>query len=290
VGLKPSRGRVSAGPDLGDSFLSVNGALTRTVAESAAMLDLLAGYEVGDATWAPPPAEPFAVTAARPPERRRIAFTTASPLQTPVDPAASLAVLDAAKLLESLGHIVEEVAPPEWQAGGEQMPFFMVLWGAGIAGTIRWGARVTGRAPSPEMVEPLSWMFYEQGTSLSAADYLGAMTVLQGHARKLIGFFQTYDALLTPTLAQRPLRIGELDTCGENPLAEFQKAAVFTPFTAIFNVSGQPAISLPLYQGADGLPLAVQLVGPPLGEGLLLRLATQLEAALPWADRQPTRQ
>jgi amidase len=286
VGLKASRGRVSAGPDLGDSFLSVNGALTRTVADSAALLDVLAGYEVGDATWAPPPDETFAVTAQRPVRRLRIAFTTASPLNTPVDPMHLQSVHDAAKLLVDLGHTVEEVTPPNWESS-ELMRYFMVLWGGGIAGLSRWGAGVTNRTPAPEFVEPLTWMFYELGTSLSAADYVVAMSTLQGYARLLIGFFQQYDLLLTPTLGQRPLRIGELNTCGENPLAEFQKAADFTPITPVFNVTGQPAISVPLFQGSDGLPLAVHFAGPPLGEGLLLQLAAQLEAAHPWAGRMP---
>ncbi|MBF6591520.1 MAG: amidase [Ktedonobacterales bacterium] len=286
VGLKPSRGRVSSGPDLGDSFLSVNGMLTRTVADTAAILDVLAGYEVGDATWAPPPTEPFAHAATRPPRPLKIALTIASPLGTPVDPLNASAARDAATLLASLGHTVEEVTPPAWEST-ELLPFFMVLWAGGIAAMTRWGAQITGRAPAPALVEPLTWMFYEQGTTLTAADYMGAMAQLQGHARQLIGFFETYDLLLTPTLAQRPLPIGELNTCGENPLAEFQKAALFTPYTAVFNVTGQPAISLPLYQGTDGLPLAIQLVGPPLGEGLLLQVAAQLEAAHPWADRRP---
>jgi amidase len=286
VGLKASRGRVSAGPDLGDSFLSVNGALTRTVADSAALLDVMAGYEVGDATWAPPPAEPFAVTAARPPKSLRIAVLTASPLGTQVDAESARAVHDAAGLLASLGHTVEEATPPGWESS-ELTRYFMVLWAGGIAALSRWGAGVTGRGPAPELVEPLTWMFYEMGVTISAADYVAAMAVLQAHSRQLIGFFETYDALLLPALGQRPLRIGELDTCGPNPMAEFQKAADFTPFTPVFNVSGQPAISIPLYQGSDGLPLAIQVAGRPLGEGTLLQLAAQLEAAHPWATRHP---
>jgi amidase len=286
VGLKASRGRISAGPDLGDSFLSVNGALTRTVADSAALLDVLAGYEVGDATWAPPPTEPFAVMAARSPKSLRIAMLTESPIGTPVQAESARAVADAAKLLGELGHTIEEAIPPGWESS-ELTPYFMVLWAGGIAGLTRWGAGVTGRQPAPELVEPLTWMFYEQGIAISAADYVGATAGLQSHARRLIAFFESYDALLLPALAQRPLRIGELDTSGPDPMAEFQKAAVFTPFTPVFNVSGQPAISIPLFQGSDGLPLAVQVAGPPLGEGMLLQLAAQLEAAHPWASRRP---
>jgi amidase len=285
VGLKASRGRVSKGPDLGDDFLSVDGALTRTVAETAHLLDILQGYEMGDATWAPPPPEPFAVQAQRMPKRLRVAWTVVSPLGTPVDAPCASAVESAAGLLESLGHEVHQATPPGWQSP-ELQPSFMALWGGGIATGVRFGAAVTQREPAAELVEPLTWNFYQLGTTLSAADHAGARTQLQAHARKLVAFFDTYDVLLTPTLGQRPVRIGEIDTCSDDPWGAFQRAAVFTPFTPIWNLTGQPAISLPLYQGDDGLPLAVQLAGPPLGEGLLLALATQLEAALPWAERR----
>ncbi len=287
VGLKPSRGRVSFGPDAGESFLSVQNCLARTVADSAAFLDIVAGYEPGDATWAPAPAESFAASAAREPKQLRIALTTASPLETPVDPVAVQATNDAGKLLASLGHQVEEVVPPNWVALDLQ-PLFMMLYGAGIASGVRYGADVTKRAPSPELVEPLTWMFYQMGQSFSAADYVGGLAQLQNYSRGFIaGFFAKYDVLLTPALAQRPLPVGYLNCCSDEPAAEFNKAAIFTPFTPTFNVTGQPAISVPLYQGADGLPLAVQLVGQPLGEGLLLSLAAQLERAQPWAGRRP---
>ncbi len=286
VGLKPSRGRVSRGPELGDDFLSSDGVLTRTVADTAHLLDVMHGYEVGDATWAPPPAEPFATTAARPPRKLRIALTTESPLATPVDPECAQAARDAAALLASLGHEVEEVTPPNWQVP-ELQPQFMVLWAGGIVTGVRWGASVSGRAPSAELVEPLTWAFYELGTTMSAGDYASARVELEAYSRTLVGFFSTYDALLTPTLGERPVPIGTIDTCSDNPWGAFQRAAFFTPFTPIWNVTGQPAISLPLAQGQDGLPLAVQVVGPPLGEGMLLSLAAQVEAAQPWADRRP---
>lgn len=286
VGLKPSRGRVSAGPEFGDNMLSSNGALTRTVADAARLLDTLAGYEIGDATWAPPPAEPFATAVALPPRALRIAFTTVSPLGTPVDPVAIAATQNAARLLESLGHMVEEVTPPIWQVA-ELEPAFNSVWASGIASGVRAGARATGRAPSPELVEPLTWMFYEQGMRVSGAELLEAIGTLQQYTRRLVAFFTTCDVLLTPALAQRPLPIGHLNTQGADPAAEWRKAAMFTPFTPIFNATGQPAITLPLFHGEDGLPLAVQLVGEPLGEALLLSLAAQLEAAQPWAGRRP---
>ena len=286
VGLKPSRGRVSAGPGLGDDFLSTQGSLTRTVGDSAAILDVMAGYEVGDATWAPPPAEPFTTAAARPTRPLRVALTTLSPMETPVDPVAAQAVHDAGQLLAALGHHVEEATPPDWVAPG-LLPTFLVLWGGGVAANIRVGAALTRREPAPELVEGVTWWLYEQGLAHDSGEYAAAMTRMQEYGRRLVAFFQRYDVLVTPTLAQRPLRVGELNTCGADPAAEFQKAVTFTPLTVPFNVSGQPAISLPLFQGADGLPLAVQIAGPPLGEGLLLALAAQLEAAHPWAGRMP---
>jgi amidase len=286
VGLKPSRGRISRGPDLGDDFLSTDGALTRTVADTAAILDVLAGYEVGDATWAPPPAEPFVIAAARSPRRLRVAVTTVSPLGTAVDPVCAESAREAGKLLASLGHAVDEVTPPAWQAP-ELQPAFTALYAGGIGTGVRYGAQVSGRDPAESLVEPLTWAFYQLALSLSSSDYVGAKTQLQGFARRFIAFFSTYDVLLTPTLAQRPLPIGGLNTCSNDPWGEFQKAADFTPFTPVINITGQPAISLPLYQGADGLPLGIHLIGAPLQEGLLLSLAAQLEQALPWADRRP---
>lgn len=286
VGLKPSRGRISAGPDLGDSLLSTDGVLTRSVEDTARLLDLLAGYETGDATWAPPPSEPFASAVGRPPRPLRIALTTVSPMDSVVDPLCVAATQDAARLLTSLGHTVEEATPPIWRSIDLE-PAFNRVYAAGITSGVRAGARITRRAPSPDLVEPLTWWFYELGMNTSSAELLEAIGQLQGFSRRLVAFFSTYDVLLTPALAQRPLPIGYLDTQGADPVAEWRKAALFTPFTPIFNVTGQPAIALPLYHGEDGMPLAVQLVGPPLGEALLLSLAAQLEAAQPWAARRP---
>ena len=287
-GLKPSRGRISSGPDKGDDFLSTNGILTRTVADSAAILDVLSGYELGDTTWAPPPSDSFASAAAKEPGKLRIAMTTVSPLDTPVHPLAVRATHDAAQLLISLGHEVVELTPPGWK-NPQLYDTFMVIWGAGIAGGVRFGASVSRRQPSPELVEPLTWAFYERGISYSAPQMLEAVTALQNYARMLVIFLGQFDMLLTPALGQRPLRVGALNTAGADPDAEFNKAAEFSPFTAHFNLTGQPAMALPLYQGDDGLPLAVQLVGRPLGEGALLSLATQIEAAQPWSGRLPDR-
>jgi amidase len=285
VGLKPSRGRSSFGPDLGDHFLVADGFLTRTTAETAAMLDVIAGYEPGDATWAPPPAEPFAVQAAREPRRLRIAMTTTPPIDAPVDPAATAAVTDAAELLASLGHEVEEVTPP-WTGEG-LLELFSAAFGASVATFVTFAAAVGGREPSEEAVEPLTWEIYRRSLELPAVHYLLAMAQLQRWAREIVSSLMPYDALLMPSLAERPVPIGEIDSMAPDSMAMFARSGRFTPFTAIFNTTGQPAISVPLVHGDDGLPLGVQLAGRPAGEGPLLALAAQLEAARPWADRRP---
>jgi amidase len=285
-GLKPARGRISRAPDLGDHFLSTDGALTRSVADSAAILDVLAGYEPGDATWAPPPERPFADAARDEPGRLRVGLTLDLPLEAELDPVCAQAVRDAGELLQSLGHEVEEFNAP-WK-GANLLDVFSVLWAAQIAGSVRYGQLVSGNEPTEENIEPLSWWLYRQGLEYTALDLVSATATLQAFARGVIsGVWSRFDVVLTPALAQRPVRIGEIDVMGDNPAWEFKKSGQFTPYTALFNVSGQPAMSVPLFQGDDGLPLAVQLAGPPAGEAVLLSLAAQLEQARPWADRIP---
>jgi amidase len=286
VGLKPSRGRISAAPELGESSLTCDGMLTRTVADTAAILDVLAGYEPGDATWAPPPAEPFAASAAREPARLRIAATILPPVpDAVVDPVCAQAVADASELLRSLGHEVEEVDPP-WQAKGLR-ELFGAVFSNHIALSIAYSGTIAGREPTAEDMEPMSWAIYSMIGKLGAVEGMAAAVQLQAFTRKLVAFLERYDALLTPALAERPLRLGTLDTAAPQPMETFTRSGLFTPFTPVFNASGQPGISLPLFEGEDGLPLGVQLVGRPAAEGPLLALAAQLESAMPWAQRRP---
>jgi len=287
VGLKPSRGRISRGPEQADDFLVQDGVLTRTVAETAALLDVLAGYEPGDATWAPAPAEPFATTAAREPGRLRIGVTTTAAIDAPLDPVCEQAVRDAAELLGSLGHAVEDVEAP-W-AGQSLLEVFTLVFGTPIAMGLFFGAQLTGREPAAELVEPLSWTIWNGIRERNALDYLLARTQLGAFSRSIVALWNDYDVVMTPALAQRPVRIGEIDSCSEEPWEDFRRSGQFTPYTAIFNVTGQPAVSLPVFHGEDGLPLGVQLAGKPAGEGELLALAAQLEAARPWAQRRPER-
>jgi amidase len=290
VGLKPQRGRISVAPELGDSSLGIDGVLTRTVADTAAILDVLAGYETGDATWAPPPAQPFATAAALTggPGGRpfRIATTTLPPIaDAEIDPVAAEAVSEAAELLRALGHEVQEVEPP-WQIDGVS-ELFGAVFCTHIGLSIAFSGIVAGRELTAEDMEPMSWAIYSMVRKLNAVDGFGATVRLQAFTRQLVEFLAPYDALLTPALAERPLVLGTLDTAAPDPLATFNRSGMFTPFTPVFNASGQPGISLPLFHGEDGLPLAVQLVGRPAEEATLLALATQLEAARPWAERRP---
>jgi amidase len=291
VGLKPSRGRISSAPELGDSALSIDGVLTRTVADTALILDVIAGYELGDATWAPPPAEPFAVAVERSagPSGRaglRIAATTAPP--TPdgvVDPVCARAVAEAAELLRSLGHEVQEVDPP-WQVEGLSELFGRVF-ATQIALSIVYSGMVAGREPTAEDMEPMSWAIFSMARKANAVDAAAAGVRLQAFARRLISFLEPYDALLTPALAERPLLLGTLDPAAPDPMSAFTRSGLFTPFTPLLNASGLPGISLPLFQGEDGLPLAVQIAGRPAGEARLLALGAQVEEARPWGERRP---
>jgi amidase len=288
VGLKPARGRISLAPVLGDSPIEIDGMLTRTVSDTAAILDVLSGYEPGDATWAAPPPQPFAASANdwRSAGRLRIAATTLPPIANAiVDPMCARAVSDAAELLRSLGHEVEEVDPPWLLEGLAEM--FGAVFSIYISLAITASGMIADREPTAQDVEPMSWAIYSMVQQLNATQGLGVAVQLQAFARGLVSFLEPYDMLLTPALAERPLPLGTLDTAAPDPMSTFTRSGLFTPFTPVFNASGQPGISLPLYEGEDGLPLAVQLVGRPAGEGPLLALAAQLEEAVPWAWRRP---
>jgi len=287
VGLKPARGRVSVGPESGDSFLVCDGVLTRDVADSAAVLDALAGYEPGDATWAPPPARSFADAAGDEPARLRIGLALNLPLEgAEVDPACEAAARDAAALLASLGHEVSEFEPP-W-SGLDLLPDFTRAFGPQISLVTLIGGQLAGREPVQADVEPLTWLMWERARSLDSLTALSAGMRLQSVARSVVAAMAGYDAVITPALGQRPVEIGAIHGRGPDPWDNYRRSGSFTPFTAILNVTGQPAISLPLYHGEDGLPTAVQLIGSPAREDVLLGLAAQLQAALPWADRRPS--
>ena len=287
VGLKPARGRVSVGPDGGHSFLVCDGVLTRSVADTAQVLDVLSGPEPGDATWAPPPpAVGYAELMKVDPGRLRIALVLKPPLDdATVDPVCDQAARDAAVLLESLGHDIHELDAP-W-AGLNLLPDFMRSFGPLVSFETWLGGQLKGREPTADDVEPLTWALWEHARDQGTIKYLAAEFRLESVARSIVQALASYDVVLTPMLAERPVPIGEIDGLGPDPMVKFRKSGYFTPFTAMFNVTGQPAIALPLYHGEDGLPTAVHLIGPPAREEVLLSLAGQVEEALPWADRVP---
>lgn len=286
VGLKPARGRVSVGPESGQSFLVGDGVLTRTVADTAQVLDVLAGYEPGDATWAPPPPGRYGELALQAPGRLRIGLALNIPLEgAELDPVCAAAARKAAAELESLGHEVQEITPP-WSDLG-LLPDFTRAFGPQVSMTTLVGGQLAGREPVQQDVEPLTWLLWEHAHNENTLGMLSSLSKLEGAARSIVSFLEPWDAVLTPALAQRPVPIGEINGMGPEPWERYRRSGFFTPFTAIVNVTGQPAISLPLYRGEDGLPTAVQLIGRPAREEVLLRLATQLEQALPWRDRRP---
>jgi len=285
VGLKPQRGRISLAPTVGELFLVQDGVLTRTVRETAAVLDLLAGPVLGDSSWAAPPAEPFAATAAREPGRLRIAVTSTAPLaDAEADPEHVAALRRTGELLESLGHEVEEAEAP-W-TGGALLEMFTAVFGPAVTSQIAFAALVAGREPTEDDMEPLSWWLWQTCKRIDSIAAQIAALQLQGAARAAVSWISQYDAVVTPGLAEAPVPIGTIDPMAPDAPGTFRRSGSFTPYTALFNVTGQPAMNVPLFQREDGLPLGVQLVGQPAEEGALLALAAQLEQAAPWADRR----
>jgi amidase len=274
-GLKPSRGRVSTAPYGAFEGLSTSGPLTRTVEDAAHLLDVLAGYEPGDPWWAPPPERPFTTAPHEPPPRLRIAVTTSPPIDLLVDPECVAAVASAAALLADLGHDVRDATPP-WHAP-DLFDRFIAVWQVGPA---------LHPIEDLSLLTPLNRGLVEAARSESAADYGRSVASLQMLARRIVSFWSDVDVVLTPTLALPPVPIGWQDAV-EGAIPQLLRNTEFTPFTAIANLTGLPAMSLPLHWTAEGIPIGVQAIGPPAGDALLLALAAELETARPWADRRP---
>jgi amidase len=287
VGLKPTRGRVSWAPGWteGPLGLPTDGCLSRTVRDTAVTLDLIAGYEPGDSFLVPPPSAPFAEAAEREPGRLRVGFTLDAPNGAPVDPECRQAATDAIALLEELGHEVEEATFPADEGYVEN---FVKVWVSSVGEELHTLESWLGEPLDRSKIEPLTAQMEEIANSQSATDLLIAMDYLRRMSRRILEFWVDHDVLLTPTLAKPPIEIGALRPAeGEPPIQMLINSAGWVPFTPVFNTTGQPAISLPLHQSANGLPVGVQFVGPPAGEEMLLSLAAQLEQAQPWADRRP---
>ena len=286
-GLKPTRARNPLGPDYGDMFsgLVAEHAVTRSVRDSAALLDATSGPDVGDPYFAPPPARPFVSEVGADPGRLRIAFTTVAPDGSSIHEDCVAAVKDAASLCEELGHDVTEAAPGFH--GELLVPSFMALWAAGCAWQLDGMAQVTGQELSADRFEPSTWALYQMGTNVTASKYLLALQTLQAVSRDIARFFVDNDVWLTPTLGSPPVLLGHFEPTPDDPMLGMKRAAEFVPFTPICNVTGQPAMSIPLFWNAEGLPVGSHFIGRFGDEATLLRLAARLEEARPWRDRRP---
>ena len=289
VGLKPSRDRIPSGPDYGDLLcgLACEFALTRSVRDAAALLDAVAGPDPGAPGHPVPPARPYREQIGTPPSRLRIAWTTTPASGVKIDPECEKAVHETVRLLESLGHTLIEDRPRyDWDAFLENVN---VIWGAFGVASIDFASAMTGRKPGPDNLEAVTLASYEDGKRYSAIDLLNAMTHCNLVSRQVGPFFEKVDVLVTPTIARQPAPLGELNQNREGMTAMEWTRQVFSyvPFTPLFNVTGQPAISLPLHWSADGLPVGVQIAGRFGDEATLLRLAAQLEQARPWAAKRP---
>jgi Asp-tRNA(Asn)/Glu-tRNA(Gln) amidotransferase A subunit family amidase len=286
VGLKPTRARNTFAPYAGEGLggLSAEHAVTLSVRDCAALLDATCGPGPGDPYVAPPPARPFLAEVGADPGRLHIAFTSAAPNGAPVDAACRALLGDIAKLCTDLGHRVED-ADPEVDRPAVVETFLTLI----AANTVvNLGSHPTkGRPPRPDEVERVTWATGQKGERLSGADYVRATQAAHRLGRQMAAFHARHDVLLTPGLATPPVPLGWLDMMMDDVDEYWRRVFAFSPFTVWFNITGQPAMVLPLGRTADGLPLAVQLVARYGDEATLFRLAAQLEAARPWGDRRP---
>ncbi|HEX8007838.1 MAG TPA: amidase, partial [Trebonia sp.] len=276
-GIKPTRGRVSEGPLLPDlAGLSVSGPIARTVADAALLLDVLAGNHPGDMYTLPAPDRPFLIHASAEPPRLRIARTLEHAVEgAGVHPDCVRAYEDASALLAELGHDIEDIASP---FGPDMVRHFETLWYA-------MAMLAPVDASGEPRLRPLTRYLRERGAAISAAQLIEAQAALQSATRTALTALSGYDAILTPTLAQPPAKVGWFEEV--DPAENFERQKAFTPFTAVYNVSGQPAVSVPLYWNPAGLPIGVMLAGRMGEEATLIELAAQLERARPWRDRHP---
>jgi amidase len=282
VGLKPSRGRVSSGPLVSDVMHggAVEGCVSRTVADTAAVLDTISAFDPTAWYNAPAPSRPFANEVGTKPGQLRIAFTTTAPTGVPVEPSCVEAVQRTAAILAELGHEVFEGAP-NWPDVNAMLPGFITVWNTGVAyyDVADWN-----------QVEPLTRAMRDQAAATDSLKYVRSLAEMQVFSRQIVqSWGRDFDLLLTPTCAIEPPKVGWVyETTSDDPMEPLFRAGVMAPFTLYFNLTGQPAISLPLHTAPSGLPIGIQLVGKPWGEAELIRIASQLEQAAPWRDRKPS--
>lgn len=291
VGFKPTRGLVSLGPDYGEVWagFECDHVLTRTVRDCAAVLDVLAGPMPGDPYFALPPTQGYRPSVGSDPGRLHVGVLKSDPTgTTAVDPECAAATESAAALLEELGHTVEEAAPARLTD-----PAFIADFTTTYLAYAEWcledNARLTGRVVGPEDCETFTWTLAEMARSLTPGKYLAAVRSLQDICRGVRSWWETdgWDLLLTPTVPEPPWLLGQFASPPDNPLAPLFRSATIVPFTAPFNATGQPAVSLPLHWSHAGLPIGVQLVGGYGRDDQLLSVCAQLETARPWVQRRP---
>jgi amidase len=283
-GFKPTRARVPLGPN---QFESWNGctqhhALTISVRDSAALLDTCVGAELGSPYFSPPPIRPFLNEVSADPGRLRIALVTATPGGTPVDPECKQAALNAAKLCEGLGHSVEETALDFSAARGA---FFAILL-VSLARVLDDAATILGRPVTDQDVEPVTWATMQAGLKVASVTYSRAIATLHQIGLAMAKFQRNYDVILSPTLAKPPVALGLLSLSQDVPTWS-KEVLEFSPYTALYNITGQPSMSVPLHWAPDGLPVGVMFSGRFGEDATLFRLAAQLEKAQPWDKRKP---
>jgi len=289
VGLKPTRDRTPTGPDYADPLcgLAIEFAVTRTVRDTAALLDAVAGPDVGAPSVCVTPPRPYRMEVGAPTGRMRIAWTTTAPSGAKAHPECVKAVHETVKLLEELGHeLVEDRPPLEWEAFLKNVH---QIWIAFNALSVDAAALATGRKIGPDTLEAVTLACVEEARKMSATDLLIAMAHQNTISRQVAEWFLKYDTLLTPTVGKPPPPLGEINQnrAGMKPFEWTQQVFTYCPFTPLFNSTGQPAISLPLHWTPDGLPVGVQFAGRFGDESTLIRLASQLEQARPWAAKRP---
>lgn len=284
-GLKPTRARITAGPEGGEGLagLAAQHAVSWSVRDSAALLDATAGPMPGDPYFPPPPSRSFLDEALHDPPRLRIAYSTSAPNGASVHPDCVAAVEQAALLCEELGHAVEEAAP-EFDVEALEQAFRAVFQANTMANI---GRATGGKLPAEGEVEPMTRAIAERGMAMRAADYIGSLQTMHRETRRIAKFFTHYDVWLTPTLATPPPRIGQFETSAADVDQWLARLMAFIPFTYLFNVTGQPAMTLPLGTSRDGLPVGCHFAARYAQEGLLFALAGQIERARPWNTRRP---
>jgi amidase len=282
---------MSLGPQEAESWAGLvqRHVVTRSVRDSAAVLDVLEGYMTGDYYTAPPPARPYTQELSTAPGKLRIGMrTVASAGLAQVDPECVAATEDAAELLRSLGHTVEDASPTALDEL-VMLESFSAIMLTDVRATLMQLAETLGRPVTADDVEPLTWMNYEASLDIDNGTYVLAVKKAQAWTRRMAAWWldDGFDILLTPTCAEPPPLLGDIGDQSQGGAQAAARSLPFAVFTAPFNVTGQPAMSMPLYHAASGLPIGVQLVGAPNREDVLIRLAAQLEEARPWSGRVP---